>query len=366
MLRDNCPDLENLTVGDRVSPFPNDVHFLIGAHWPKLRNLTLGNAVVDWDHRPPVPGEKRPFIKFLEDHPTLHSLTLSPRSILAAHLETLAADSLPLLREFHGKLAQLQSLPQIMQLETVTIREDLGAHESYQLATSGMIKGLSSLRELNLSFLMETVCITNTLLKALVASCPQLHHLSLYCGKQPSIHLDSLSRSMRGFKNLRSLDLTIVHHPRETSTLAATATEIAKVNLQLEKINLALIPPRPPPVHVSSMGDESDVNAFVESTEMEEKGNHVTGSYTLSREQNGTPQTMVAIESRESRSLWPFSWERKMKRRRYELDLRPGSVSRADLITIITEKTRAGEELRFLTICGTLTSVMMFGAALIS
>lgn len=200
MLIRRCPDLEDLTI-DGTSSVPTDIHHLVEGRWPKLRQLTLGDVCIDWIPRPMNPGEKRPFINFLEAHPHLESVNLSRHTIQPIHFAALDPVSLGKVKTFSGTHQQLQALPQIHPvLESVTFRDPVETREVSAPTVATLLRDLTSLTELRISFTLHSMYDSGNLLRSLIQSCPQLRHLELTCAHKPSFQLVSLDRAWSGDK----------------------------------------------------------------------------------------------------------------------------------------------------------------------
>ncbi|KAF8070018.1 hypothetical protein FPV67DRAFT_1485811 [Lyophyllum atratum] len=354
MLIHRCPDLEELTI-EGISTLPTDVHTLVQGRWPKLRKLALGDVSTDW-----IPGavdqtEKRPFISFLEAHPTLDSLSLSRYTIQPAHLATLDPGSLQL-SSFSGTLQQLQALPYLQpHLKSVTFRDPMQTREISAQAVASLLQGLSHLTELKISFNLHSMYDSGNLLRSLITSCPNLRHLELTCGNKPSFQLDAFSKNVRGFPKLRTLHLTIVKYPGD-ETLSAGAARIAKANPRLIKFSLTFIPPAYPlplPFSLPYLPFPFPARA--------------TGSFRLTCDHHGLPVSLVGLEH--FRRIWPCGLGVSSSSRQYVRDLRPLSAPgrrktgwRA-AVGLVFEHSSAGEEMRMIIFCGLLVSLAMWGFA---
>jgi hypothetical protein len=168
---------------------PTDAHLLVEGRWPKLRQLTLGDVSIDWLHGPVDPTQKRPFITWLEAHPSLESLNLSRHTIQSAHLSDLDSTGFQL-SSFSGTMQQLQALPHIhSSLKSVSFREPLLTRDISPQAVASLLQGLSSLTELRISFMLHSMYDSGNLLRSLIVSCPRLQHVDLTCGSKPSFQL---------------------------------------------------------------------------------------------------------------------------------------------------------------------------------
>lgn len=186
MLILRCPHLEELTI-DGVSAIPTDVHRLVEGRWPTLKRLNLGDICIDWFQNP---ADKRPFIAFLEAHPYLESLSLSKHTIQPNHLAVLDSTSLNHLTSFSGTHRQLQALPHIHPLiKSLTLRDPLEAHEMPAPAVASLLRELTSLQSLKITFTLHSMYDSGNFLRSIIRSCPMLRHLDLTCGPKPSFKL---------------------------------------------------------------------------------------------------------------------------------------------------------------------------------
>ena len=188
MLIDNCPDLEEL-IFEGTASSPVHTQRLVEGRWPKLRKLILGDISVDWIPRILNPGEKRPFISFLESHKTLRVLGLSKHTVLPVHLGSVNPDHLHL-TSFSGTLQQLQAISHLYPvLRSVTFREPVETREISAPAVANLLRELTSLTELNIAFSLHSMYDSGSLLRSLIQSCPHLQHLALTCAQKPSFQL---------------------------------------------------------------------------------------------------------------------------------------------------------------------------------
>ena len=145
-----CPHLEELVLGG-TSTVPADIHFVVDGRWPKLRKLSLGDVSIDLF--PLVSGEKRPFITFLEEHPSIDSLCLSRRTVQPQHLSTLSATALEHLASFSGTLHQLQAIPHLhQQIKSVTFCDAVELREISLPTVASLLRNLVLLTELKIAF----------------------------------------------------------------------------------------------------------------------------------------------------------------------------------------------------------------------
>ena len=187
MLIQRCPNLEELTI-DGFSSVPTDIQCLVVGRWPRLRKLSLGDVCMDWFPR--NPGEKRPFISFLEAHPSLEHLTLSRHAIQPIHFTSLEAGSLSKVTTFSGTHQQLHSLPHLHRsLRSVTFRDPIDTRDVSATTVATLLRDLTSLTSLKVSFTLHSMYDSANLLQSLIQSCPMLRHLELTCGHKPSFQL---------------------------------------------------------------------------------------------------------------------------------------------------------------------------------
>ncbi|KAI3609467.1 hypothetical protein WG66_001240 [Moniliophthora roreri] len=336
MLIERCPNLEELAI-DGISTFPTEAHHILEGRWPKLRKLILGDVVVD---RPGMAtGTSRsPFIDFLEAHPLLEDLSLSRANVGHTELSSLNPDTFKL-RSFSGTLEQLQAMPHAHHyLESVTFRESMQTREVTSLVVAGLLQRLTSLTKLKISFTLHSMYDSGNLLKSLIASCPNLRHLEL---------------TIRGFTKLRVLHLSIVRYPGDEN-LAAGAARIAMANPRLENFTLTFLPMKYP----ISLPFSMSLFLFTLRTK-------ASGSFTLTCDNHGLPLTLRAFERR--RLVWPMGLGCSYRTKRYTSDLRPaGSPSRSKkglkgFMSLLSENSAAGEELRMIAFCAFLVCLAVWG-----
>ena len=189
MLIDKCPDLEELVIEGSASVVPFHTSHLVDGRWPKLRKLILGDVSVDWFARPLNPGEKRPFISFLEWHKNLRTLGVSKHAVLPNHLGTIDPNLLHL-TSFSGTHQQLQAISHLYPvLQSVAFRDPVETREVSGPAVANLLRELTSLTELNISFSLHSMYDSGSLLRSLIQSCPHLQHLALTCAQKPSFQL---------------------------------------------------------------------------------------------------------------------------------------------------------------------------------
>ncbi|KAF8730047.1 hypothetical protein AX14_005776 [Amanita brunnescens Koide BX004] len=352
MLIDNCPDLEELIVEGSAS-VPFHTNQLVEGRWPKLRKLILGDISFDWIPRPLNPGEKRPFISFLEWHKNLRVLGVSKHTVLPNHFGTIDPHHLHL-TSFSGTHQQLQAISHLYPvLKSVSFRDPVETREVSGPAVANLLRELTSLTELNISFSLHSMYDSGSLLRSLIQSCPRLQHLALTCAQKPSFQLDTFAKTIQGFCKLRTLHLTIVKYPGD-DTLSAGATRIAKINPRLKKFSLTFIPPNYPlaiPFSVPFLPLPSRTRA--------------SGSFTLACDDHGLPLSLSVWES--SRLVWPWGLGVSSRTKKYVKDLRPlSSPARRKsgvrgALSLLFERSPAGEEMRIIGFCGLLVCLSAWG-----
>ncbi|PFH53722.1 hypothetical protein AMATHDRAFT_137017 [Amanita thiersii Skay4041] len=352
MLINKCPNLEELIM-EGVSSMPIHTHFLVEGRWPNLQKLVLGDVSVDWMTRPLNPGEKRPFIAFLESHQNLRVLGVSKHTVLPNHLTSINPDHLQL-TSFSGTHQQLLAIPHLFPvLKSVTFREPVETREVSAPAVANLLRELTSLTELKISFTLHSMYDSGSLLRSLIQSCPHLQHLELTCAHKPSFQLDAFAKTIRGFPKLRTLHLTIVKYPGD-ETLSAGAARIAKINPRLKEFSLTFIPPTYPLTLPFSL--PCLPIPFPART---------TGSFKLTCDHHGLPLSLSVQE--DLRLVWPWGLGVSTRTKKYIKDLRPLScLARRKrgikgLITLLFEKSSAGEEMRMILFCALLVFLSMWG-----
>ncbi|KAF8904968.1 hypothetical protein CPB85DRAFT_1316043 [Mucidula mucida] len=351
MLIRKCPDLEELEI-DGSSPYPVDVHMLLGGQWPHLRKLSLGDVVLDWSLG--LINNKRPFIEFLERHPTLESLRLSKHNVLSGHLAALDAPDMKL-TSFSGTMAHLQALPAVhySSIRAIAFTEPMHTRDITAVAVASVLQNLTSLTSLKIAFHLHSMYDSGNLLRSLVASCPRLEHLQLTCTQKPSFQLDSFAKAIKGFHKLRTLDLAIVRYPGD-DTLSIGAERIAMTNPRLHSFTLTFLP-LPYPLHLP----------FSFPLLLFTSHSTAHGSFHLTCDKHGLPRSLRARERR--RFAWPWGLGYSTRTRQYVSDLRPAGFPGKQksglkgLRDLITENSSAGEEMRMFLFCGFLVWLALWG-----
>lgn len=189
MLIHKCPNLEEIAILGSSS-VPTDLHILAEARWPRLRKLDLGDVCIDWFPRSLNPGEKRPFIAFLDAHPNLETINLSRHTIQPVHFTSLELSSLSQVTSFSGTHQQLQALPHIHRSVTsVAFRDAVETREVAAPTVTGLLRDLPNLTSLMINFTLHSMYDSGNLLRSLIQSCPKLRYLELTCGHKPSFQL---------------------------------------------------------------------------------------------------------------------------------------------------------------------------------
>ncbi|TEB37348.1 hypothetical protein FA13DRAFT_1621736 [Coprinellus micaceus] len=355
MAINKCPNLEELSIEGSYS-VPTDIRYISEGRWPNLRKLTLGDVCIDWIPRSLSPGEKRPFITFLEAHPQLESLSLSRHTVQPIHLASLDTTSLNRVTSFSGTHQQLQALPQIHpELKVVAFRDSVETREVSAPTVANILRELTSLAELRISFTLHSMYDSGNLLRSLIQSCPRLRHLELTCAHKPSFQLDAFAKTIRGFPKLRSLDLTVVRYPGD-ETLSTGAACIAKSNPRLHRFSLTFIPPVYPvslPFSFSFLRPLSMVP------------DRASGSFELRCDEHGLPINIAALE--QSKVIWPWGMGVTFRTRKYVRDLRPPGLASGrktgfrGFLGLVLEKSSAGEEVRMMLFCTMLVCFAVWG-----
>ena len=359
------PNLEELVLHG-ASIIPADIHFVVNGRWPKLRKLSLVDVSVDLF--PLVSDEKRPFITFLEEHPSIDSLTLSRDTIHPHHLSTLSATALEGLASFSGTLFQLQAIPHLhRQIKSVTFCDAVDLkHISLPIVTS-LLRNLASLADLKIIFTLHSMYDSGTLLGSLIQSCPKLRHLDLTCGHKPSfqlvcVHLnlsvvilsqivtqDTFAKTIRDFPKLQSLNLTIVRCPGD-ETLSSGAARIARSNPRLRDFKLTFLSQA---LHVP-FPFAIPYRAILLALAYPSKS---TGSYQLTCDKHDLPLSLHGVEQYSYQ--WPWGLGTLTRIKTVALNLQPKNYNHCgkrckSLMSLVFERSVAGEEMRLILFCGFL------------
>ncbi|KAJ7495996.1 hypothetical protein B0H11DRAFT_1857263 [Mycena galericulata] len=340
MLFRRCPNLEELVI-EGYSSFPAGARCLADGRWPNLHKLALGDIAVDWNPAA-SPASKGPFITFLEAHTELQSLGLSRHNIDPAQLGSLDPDALKL-TSFSGTLSQLQGLSHsYSSLQSLTFRDPVWSRDVTTMAISGILLQLTSLTELNISFMLHSPYDSSSILRTLVSSCPHLQHLKLSCIRKTSFQLDAFAKAIPAFRRLRTLTLTLVS--TGDLSLAAAGARIARANPRLRSFTLAFVPPSyPHPL------PHRPLYPFPRTKKS-------SATFTLLCDAHDLPTALRVRES--ATTVWPWGIGATRHVRRHTLDLRPpgapGRQTKGGVLGIMLENSAAGEEMRMFVFCSLL------------
>ncbi|EKM74935.1 hypothetical protein AGABI1DRAFT_109723 [Agaricus bisporus var. burnettii JB137-S8] len=398
MLIHRCPNLEELSI-EGASAIPADIHALVQGYWPRLKKLSLGDICIDWIPRPLTPGEKRPFVAFLEAHKELKVIKLSRHNIQPIHFASLDPTCLPSVTSFSGTHQQLQALPHLHHsLKQVTFRDPVETREVSAPTIASILRELTSLTDLRISFALHSMYDSGNLLRSLIQSCPNLRHLDLTCAHKPSFQLDAFAKTIRGFPKLRTLHLTIVKYPGD-ETLASGAVRIAQSNPRLQKFSVTFIPPLFPapfpyawapdaplgnegtPTYLGAgFGSVGSILVPIQPFSISfsflplPKYVCIQGLFTLITDAHGLPLTLQATET--SRVIWPWRLGETVRSKKYETELGPfgrrrggrGGFGRGvggfrGLVSLMFERSSAGEEVRMILFCTALLLLAAWGFA---
>ncbi|KAF7376389.1 hypothetical protein MSAN_00054400 [Mycena sanguinolenta] len=347
MLFKRCPNLKELVI-EGYSSFPSDAGCLVDGRWPRLQKLALGDVSVSWE--PVAAPGKSAFVNFLEAHTELQSLSLSRHNVDPAQLNSLEMDALKL-TSFSGTLAQLQALSRsYSSLKSLTFRDPVWSRDVTTMTISSILQQLTSLNNLNITFMLHSPYDSSSILRALISSCPHLQHLTLSCIRKPSFQIESLAKALPAFRRLRTLTLTLVS--AGDLSLAAAGTCIARALPRLHFFQLTFVPPSYP--HALP---RRPLYPFPRSEK-------ASGSFTLMPDAHGLP---TALRVRETETtVWPYGFGATRRVRRYTLDIRPpGAVGKIPtgvrgVLGILLESSTAGAEMRMFALSSML---VVFAAA---
>lgn len=348
MLIQRSPDLEELAI-EGFSTVPADLHFFLQGRWPNLRKLQLGDICVDWFPRSLNPAEKRPFISFLDAHPTLETLSLSRHSIQPTHFSTLDPSALVNVTHFTGTHQQLHALPHLHHtVQAVSFRDAVATRDVSAPTVASLLRDLPKLTQLKIAFTLHSMYDSGNLLRSLIHSAPLLRHLELTCAHKPSFQLDAFAKTIRGFPKLRTLHLAVVRYPGD-ETLAAGAARIARSNPHLGRFSLTFIPPVYPVPLPFALPYRPFPLPFPA---------RATGVFEVTLDEHGLPLSLAAVEH--SRVVWPLGLGVSRRRRKYLKDLRPlGDPRRRKtglkgILALVVEQSAAGDEMRMILFCAFL------------
>ncbi|KAJ6587178.1 hypothetical protein DFH09DRAFT_1028390 [Mycena vulgaris] len=341
MLFKRCPNLEELVI-EGYSAFPADIRCLVDGRWPNLQKLALGDVSIDWSS--PTSSAQCPFITFLEAHTELQSLGLSRHNIDPSQLNSLDRDALKL-TSFSGTLSQLQALTHsFSSLQSLTFRDPVWSRDVTTMTISGVLQQLTSLTDLNISFMLHSPYDSSSILRALISSCPHLQHLQLSCIRKTSFQLDALAKALPAFRRLRTLSLTLVS--AGDLSLAAAGARIARANPRIRSFKLAFVPTSYPQAL-----PRRPLYPFPRTKK-------ASAAFALMCDPHGLPTTLRVRES--NTTVWPWGLGAARRVKRYTLDLRPpGAPGRTTkgiggVLGIMLESSAAGEEMRMFVFCSLL------------
>ena len=107
-------------------------------------------------------------------------------------ISTLSPESLSGVTSFSGTHQQLQALPHLhSSLKSVTFRDPVETREVSSITVASLLRDITSLTELKVSFTLHSMYDSGNLLRSLVQACPNLRRLDLTCEHKPSFHLAS-------------------------------------------------------------------------------------------------------------------------------------------------------------------------------
>ncbi|KAJ7163560.1 hypothetical protein C8R43DRAFT_919210 [Mycena crocata] len=343
MLFKRCPNLEELVI-EGYSSFPADARCLVDGRWPNLQKLALGDISIDWNLDASSPAAKCPFITFLEAHTELQSLGLSRHNFDSSQLSTLDRDALKL-ASFSGTLSQLQALSHsYSSLKSLTFRDPVWSRDVTTMTISSVLQQLTSLTELNISFMLHSPYDSSSILRALVSSCPHLETLELSCIRKTSFQLDAFAKALPAFRRLRSLALTLV--PAGDLSLAAAGARIARSNPRLRDFTLTFVPSSYP--HALP---RKPFSPFPRTKK-------ASAAFELVCDAHGLPELLRVREN--NTTLWPWGLGATRRVKRYTIDLRPPSApgrrgtGLGGVAGILLESSAAGEEMRMFVFCSLL------------
>jgi len=173
----------------------------------------------------------------------------------------------------------------------------------------------------------------------------------------PSLLQDAFAKTIRGFRKLRTLSLTIVRYSGD-ETLASGAVHIAKSNPRLKRFSLTFIPPLYPVSLPFSFAFRplSLVTPFIARD---------SGTFDLDTDTHGLPLRIHAVE--QTTLVWPWGLGVSKRTRNYITDLRPRSIAKpprmglSGFCDLLFEKSSAGEDARMMTFCTALVCFAVWG-----
>lgn len=199
MLIVRCPTLETLSLDGHWFPTPTSFPRLSQGRWRNLRTLNLGEVVVNWEEAthteaPELDTKQRPFIQFLEMHPTLQHLNLIGMIHSTVSFEPLSSDALPELLSFSGNLTQITRLPSPGSVRTIRIpTATFGSHIIREHKLFATFQAMVNLRVLELHVVLHPdLPCDGMFIQELVQSCPRLESLDFSCVRFPNVTFVSL------------------------------------------------------------------------------------------------------------------------------------------------------------------------------
>ncbi len=153
MLLERCPRLEELEIGGAApSPRIFDVRHAMSGRWPRLRRIVLGDTALI----APAKGEEQiqkdhsAFMSFFAAPPNIAGCSFATMRRPASHFPVtfvLPSNTLPNITSFSGPLPMLRTLPNLRQLQDLTLTTLHHSSSSFPptLAVLRDIKNLASL-----------------------------------------------------------------------------------------------------------------------------------------------------------------------------------------------------------------------------
>ena len=217
MLLERCPRLEDLEIGGAApSPRIFDVRHVMSGRWPRLRRIALGDTALI----APAKGEEQiqkdhsAFMSFFAAHPTLRGVHLhhAASSITFPATFVLPSNTLPNITSFSGPLPMLRTLPNLRQLQDLTLTTLHHSSSSFP-PTLAVLRDLKNLASLNIwvdlsfgSFVSSAPTRTSgessrksstteeiQLLRSLVILVPNVKHLDISCFTRPTFYIVSIN-----------------------------------------------------------------------------------------------------------------------------------------------------------------------------
>lgn len=127
---------------------------------------------------------------FLESHQDLKVINLSRHNIQPMHFSSLDHACLSDVTSFSGTYQQLRALPHLHPpLRQVSFCEPVETREVSAPTIASLLKELTSLTDLRITFALDSMHDSVDLLQSLIQSCPNLRLLELICTHKPSFKL---------------------------------------------------------------------------------------------------------------------------------------------------------------------------------